>query len=136
MNKRFLQITVLILAGIVSGFGQTNAWNGLVPLRSTRADVEKLLGAAQENSYPTFKYESKLGTVHIRYTTRKCRGGWNVPIGTVLRIDVDPVSLEGKNLEELKIDKNKFSLTMDDTLSQIWTNPEDGLRYHSNAVGR
>jgi hypothetical protein len=134
MSKRFLQITFLILIGAVSGFGQTNGWNGLVPLRSTRADVEKLLGAARENYYPTFKYESEHGTARVRYSTGKCRGGWNVPIGTVLRIDVDPVSPEGKNLEALKMDKSKFSSAVDDALYQTWTNAEDGLRYHY-AVG-
>lgn len=136
MSKCFLQIIFLILIGSVSSFSQTNAWNGLVPLRSTRAEVEKLLGAPQENYYPTFKYESKAGRVRIRYSTGKCRGGWKVRIGTVLRIDVDPVSPEGKNPEELKIDKSKFSSPSDDALYQTWTNPEDGLRYHSNAGGR
>lgn len=132
MNKRFLQITVLILVGIISGFGQTNAWNSIVPLRSTRADVEKLLGAPKEFFYGTFKYDSKDGKVHVDYSTRKCDGAWNVSVDTVLSITVYPASLEGKNLKELKIDESKFSMTADDTFTQTWTNPEEGLQYRSD----
>jgi hypothetical protein len=135
MNKCFLQITVLIIVGIVSGFGQTNAWNGLVPLRSTRADVEKLLGAPKENFFGTFKYESKDGRVEVYYSTQKCDSAWNVPIGTVLRIMVYPNSLQGKNLKELKVDENKFSYTADDAFFQTWTNPEAGLQYYSDGRG-
>lgn len=65
------------------------AWRGIVPLHSTRADVEKLLGPPNnEDSGYDFEDEQAF----ITYGSKKCEedlpGGWNVPSNTVIEIRV------------------------------------------------
>src|SRR5689334_2141149 len=97
MSKNVLIIIVLIFVNCISGFGQSNAWNGIVPLRSTRSQVEKILGAPKEKTvFGAFKYESKDGQIEIYYSDKKCDAAWNVPVNTVLWFEIYPVSLAGK----------------------------------------
>jgi hypothetical protein len=131
MSRNFLLIIVLIFVNCISSFSQSNAWNGIVPLRSTRAQIEKILGAPKEKTvFDAFKYESKEGQVEIYYSDKKCDAAWDVPIDTVLRFEISPVSLAGKSFEELKIDRNSFSVSIDDALYAKWTNAEEGLQYY------
>jgi hypothetical protein len=130
VSRNFL-IIVLILVNSICCFSQNNVWNGLIPLRSTRSQVEKLLGEPKEKTvFGTFIYESKDGQVEISYSDKKCDLAWDVPVDTVLRLELYPVSLAGKSFEELKIDKNSFSVSVDDAFYAKWTNPEEGLQYY------
>lgn len=65
------------------------AWRGIVPLHSTRADVEKLLGRpTSEDS----NYEIDGERVLISYSGQGCQeglpGGWNIPANTVVDISI------------------------------------------------
>jgi hypothetical protein len=86
------------------------AWRGILPLHSTRANVEKTLGR------PTFEdsgYELGGERVTISYATRGCEeglpSGWNVPLDTVVNISVnstkelrlDDVLTPGRNYEKI-----------------------------------
>ena len=128
LKEKVLTILIVILAAQCFVFAQSNSWNGLTPLRSTRADVEKLFGAAKEClSGCTYRGE-KVG-LEVFYAERECDGGWNVPKDTVIRFDLYSFD-EGKSFDELKLDRNKFSYTVDDAMFGTWTNPEDGLSYY------
>lgn len=71
-----------------------NSWRGLVPLGSTRSDVERVLKAPKSSSHPDYVYETENENVIVRYSTDPCgRSGnaeWNVPIDTVVTITVTP----------------------------------------------
>jgi hypothetical protein len=131
MSRNFLTIIVLIFVNCISVFSQSNAWNGIVPLHSTRSQVAKILGTPKEKTvFDAFKYESKDGQVEIYYSDKKCDAAWDIPMDTVLSLKVYPVSLAGKSLDELKIDKNNFSVSIDDAFYAKWTNAEEGLQYY------
>ena len=136
MKRIALSISFLISASTIFVFGQSNSWKGLTPLLSTRADVEKLLGKPKEDKYSCCRYEMPNENVSISYATDTCDEGWNVPKDTVLSLSVSPNSDVGKSFEELKLDKNKFSMTGDDAFFGTWTNPEQGLQYYFSNIDR
>ena len=112
MNVK-LSATVAVLICVVIFGPQTvkcKAWKGIVPLHSTRADVEKLLGR------PTFEdsgYDIEGERMLITYSARGCEeglpGGWNVPANTVVSISLSStkdlkladVLGPGKNYEQI-----------------------------------
>jgi hypothetical protein len=84
------------------------AWRGIVPLKSTRADVERLLGPST-GVLP--RYYLSDSTVDFKYATCRCgdkceNNDWNVPLGTVTVIRV---GLKGVvKIADLRIDLSKF----------------------------
>jgi hypothetical protein len=92
---------------------QSRGWHGIVPLRSTRADVERIMGVPTERSsqYTDF-YRTSKETVLIRYATGSpCGIGekysrWRVPRDTVESILVTPT--EPLRLLDLGIDETKY----------------------------
>lgn len=108
-----LSATVAILVCLVvftpraaSGKG----WKGIVPLHSTRADVDKLLGPPKgEDS----GYEIGGEQVLISYPSQGCQeglpGGWKVPSNTVISITISPakdlqladVLVPGRNYDQI-----------------------------------
>jgi hypothetical protein len=82
-----LACALFFSAGAVSA----KAWRGIVPLHSTRAEVEKLLSPQVEEG---LGYDLENERVVITYSSQKCEadlpGGWNVPPNTVIEIQVSP----------------------------------------------
>lgn len=108
-----ISASVAMLACVIIFTPQTanaGAWRGIVPLRSTRADVEKLLGP------PTLEdsgYEINGERVQISYSSRGCQeglpAGWKVPADTVVTISVSSkndmkladVLVPGRNYDQI-----------------------------------
>lgn len=71
-----------------------NAWRGLLPLKSSRADVERLLGPPAGSVANSYSYETKEEKVRVLYSQGSCeqvwRGNGRVPADTVLAITVFP----------------------------------------------
>lgn len=71
-----------------------NDWRGLVPLHSTRADVERMLGSPKLSYGLVFIYRTDNERVDILYSGGPCKMSdvepWNVPADTVLEIEVMP----------------------------------------------
>lgn len=90
--SRHLNIFVCLFLFSSGLTGQTpgNQWNGIVPLRSTKADVEKLLGAPMEKT----SYDTEKERVTVWYAKGTCDGEfpdiWKVPKNTVVGIIVSP----------------------------------------------
>ena len=88
-------------------------WRGIVPLHSTRSDVEKLLGTP-ENDMEGILVSCHLqrSTIDIQYAANPdCReewpyDSWNVPKGTVTFIRVAP--RQQLHLPDLRLDLTKF----------------------------
>ena len=59
-----------------------NSWRGIVPLHSTRVDVEKLLGKPISSRGATFVYDTNEQRINILYSSGKCvlsgSEKWNV----------------------------------------------------------
>ncbi len=104
----FLLLVIFLLAATVNA----EPWRGIVPLKSTRSDVERLLGKplpGNMNFYVTYKFESE--EVRVRYADRtlctrvdecECR----VPDNTVLTVVVQPKTKI--KFSSLNLDQSKF----------------------------
>ena len=90
-------------------------WRGIVPLHSTRADVERLLGAPTDpTSQCRCHYESGAESVFITYASGSpCGEGsqslWKVLPDTVISISVS--SKMERLFSDLKIDENRYEKT-------------------------
>lgn len=132
-NLNFKVATQLALvAGVLLFISQAAAakpWRGIVPLHSTRAEVERLLGPPTLEEYG-YRFEDEMAT--ITYSSRACEeglpGGWNVPLNTVVEIRVSPnteISVAdalpaGKTLEQIyAIEKTQID----------YLDAEEGVQY-------
>lgn len=127
-------ITLLILVWlhlVLPLYAQkTKGWHGIVPLRSTRMDVERLLGASVESCQCIYKTEHEV--VHISYAHGSCKddpntNSWDVAPDTVLLISVTPrVKLR---LADLKLDLTKYQKTEDTHMPGrfYYSNDEEGI---------
>jgi hypothetical protein len=117
---------------------QANCWRGIAPLRSTRADVEKLLGrpVPESKALDAATYKTKSERVFVLYSTGACDvkpgNGWNVPRGTVISISVEP-NVKPK-LTDLKLDESKYDKARDPEVLFItyYTNEEEGISIEVN----
>lgn len=112
---------------------QPNVWNGITPLKLTRAEIEKILGQPNHNSQEKFAatYSTKWGKVFVLYSTGLCSvkpsHGWNVPELTVIRMSVYPQP--EPDFDESKINMKEFEKRPDpEILSEVtYTNKKDGV---------
>lgn len=88
----------------------TNMWRGIRPLVSTRAQVERLLGAPTDSLEQTFMYENGSDKINVLYSRAVCEqteaGRWNVPKDTVLKVKVIPQRI--LLIRALKFDRSKY----------------------------
>lgn len=101
---------VLILMATAT---QPRGWRGIIPLHSTRADVERLLGPVADPEGYASAYRLENEVVSVEYSSGPCdknkRGGWNVPRGVVISVSVAPKTKI--RFSDLKIDESKYKKT-------------------------
>jgi len=131
MGKVLISICLaLTFAASISARG----WRGIVPLHSTRADVELLLGkpSAERNDI----YNTDKEFVRVDYARDSCDGwpsGWNVRRDTVLALTVranTPVLFS-----ELHVDTTNFSEAYDDAFFTYYANRNQGIQYTVSSEG-
>lgn len=120
-------LTAVLLMAPMCVQPKPKGWHGVVPLRSTRADVIRLLGPPNINGR---YYEIDNNTVHIDYSDGPCekgKSGWNVPRDTVVSISLAPT--QDLKLSDLHIDKRKYKKSKDGELPGIvyYTNDAEGI---------
>ena len=126
-------LTSLLVALTAISHLQGNSWHCIVPLHSTRADVEKILGLPTPDSkaQDAADYRTANERVFVLYSTGSCdvkpSNGWNVSRGTVISITVEP-KIKPK-LADLKLDERKYEKRKDpEMLDYIYyTNEEEGV---------
>ena len=121
-------IPLLALSLYCAKFVQGKEWRGIVPLKSTRADVERLLG--KPNGLGRYEFENE--RAHIDYA-KGCEQSTNclclVPKDTVISIFV---TMESElKLADLKIDLAKYKKKRSSHLPGIvnFTDEEEGITY-------
>jgi hypothetical protein len=129
-------ITWMLMALIIVNPLQAEEWRGIKPLRSTRSDVERLLGLPKTAKQDTSSYEFESESVFIIYSSGQCKDkstGWNVPRDTVISISVNP-KVKPK-LDELKLDQSKYEKVIEgDYLDFVtYRNDEAGIAYEVDA---
>jgi len=106
-------------------------WRNIVPLQSTREDVERLFGPA-EKSYGVV-YELKAGNLSVEYSTGFCGGdkqrGWNVPEDVVISYLFSPKVKQRP--ADIKLDLKKFKKVKDLHVGGVYyyRNVEEGITY-------
>ena len=89
----------VVLAGLLIALTDVVAakpWRGIVPLRSTRSEVRKLLGKPIIGGTGVIDlYETKEGRVHVMYARSPCEeglpadwGNWRVKRDTVVNVSI------------------------------------------------
>lgn len=113
--KLSVLLTVLATLSAVAIRAQENSgqdksakgWNGLIPLKSTRHDVEAVLGAPKTPGGSTYEPDKRY--IHVEYSDGPCEKGWpygwNVAKDTVVNIWV---SVKESPLADLKLDEKKY----------------------------
>lgn len=108
-----------------------NVWRGLVPLQSTRADVEKLLGKPVSSRGSIVVYKTDEEEVAIAFSAGKCVPGsserWNVPVDVVITIELRPN--KRVLIQDLHLDPNKYRRIQQSHPENwfVYRNAEDGF---------
>ena len=114
---------------------ESKGWRGIVPLRSTRAEVEALLGHASGACKCLYKTANE--SVEVNYATALCKGnppGWNVAPGTVLSIRVTPK--EWYRFADLNVEEANYVKSFDpDNPTTHYSNTKDGIGYTVTTTG-
>lgn len=93
---KMIAIFLLLNSGLpMADFTKPKGWRGIIPLHSTKADVERLFdsSANHECVRSTCIYYLRDANVQFNYSLGDCksdRGVWDVPADTVLWITVNP----------------------------------------------
>jgi hypothetical protein len=78
----FGAILMLVIFSVIPS-EEKKGWQGIIPLHSTRADVERVLGRSRDPC--NCIYETQEEFIYFDYATSPCKGslpGWNVPTDT------------------------------------------------------
>jgi hypothetical protein len=130
--KRHLPLLCTILIFVQTAIGQE--WKNIVPLKSTRTDVEKILGQPIEKDEQRFgTYGTSGGKIYVSYAIDRCKSkppGWNVDADTVLEFSFVPNSKQPISPDELaKIYKaNPVTISLPPS-GRVHANPQEGTAY-------
>ena len=122
-------LAVLILTKPLDVKGQD--WRQIVPLKTTRAEVERLLGSATGAYFA--EYDLKQGSLFIEFSSGPCKperkGGWNVPRDVVIMVHFTPK--HSTRIADLKLDPKKFRKIVDEHVigALYYVNDEEGITY-------
>lgn len=119
---------VLVCCASVARESQSG-WNGIIPLHSTRSDVEKRLGKPAAEC--RCAYSTPDEAIRVNYAEGHCKGppyGWNVPTDTVLEIEVLPKQ-QTVISEPALLAQNYIKSRELDGPTVYYTNVQLGIRY-------
>lgn len=123
-----VKILCLLLLLAENGFAQ--AWRQIRPLRTSRKQVEKVLGRPKViGGVSSFDFANE--TIDVFYLKRSCRferQGWNVPVDTVTSVRIAPK--KKVRLSETQWDLSKFRKELgsfDNPSHSLFVNEEDGV---------
>jgi hypothetical protein len=132
MSRFLLSIMAILLASCLPIVAQAKAWRGIVPLKSTRADVERLLGPGINGHY---QFDAE--RAHVNYAgDGKCNPVNGclcfVPKDTVISIYVQ-LEVEMR-FSRLNIDKKKYEkfVSPKDPNVATYSNDKEGIIYTVN----
>lgn len=133
--KTFTILTFISMVLLSCNSVEAKAWRGIEPLRSTRADVDRLFGSRIVRcGGAACIYELAEETVFILYATDAdcsndaATGAWRVPVDTVIEIGIH--FKQDKPLSELPFDLAKFEKIEDKHLPGwiFYVDLEEGVR--------
>ena len=118
----------------------SNEWRGLVPLLSTRADVERLLGKPVMPPTAFEIYKTETERVDVLYSAGPCGSvrwaSWNVAKDVVISLHVIPQKTT--SIENLRLDPKKYT-RIQESHPNHWfqyRNRDGGVVVHSILQGK
>lgn len=133
--------TAVVLALSVLVFwpqNQSNGWRGIVPLKSTREDVERLLGKLPDDDKCRCLYLKEEISVFVVYARGEpcVDSSWRVPRDTVIEFTVWEKTRK-LTVADLGIDTSKFERFEDRELPGFYvlSSKELGIEYEVAAHG-
>ena len=120
-----------ILFLILSSGLNAQEWHNIVPLKTTRTEVENLLGRTQTEYFAVYKLPE--GEIFIEYSSGPCRpdrrGGWNVAENVVVSLHFYPKVK--RRLADLKLDRKKLRKVINRHVGGViyYINDQDGVVY-------
>jgi hypothetical protein len=112
------------------GPAAVNSWQGIVPLRSTRAKVEQLLGPPKSSLGEIYLYDVSENRVSVSYTSDPCNvigpNPTGAPTDVALKIAVSPKKV--LLVRDLDLNKDKYKRIQDD-------HPENSVHYLNSLDG-
>ena len=129
MRKVGLSFVCVAMVFLMVSVAQAKDWRGVVPLHSTRADVERLLGRPRSDYW---HYDFEEESAHIEYSDSPCEeglpGGWNVPKDTVVEIYTVPKK-DLKLSDVLVTDRDYRQIRAAHTQHIYYVDASEGVRY-------
>jgi hypothetical protein len=125
-TKRLFACVGLTL--VLAGVAYSKDWHGIIPLRSTRADVERMLGPSAYGG--GYAYERPNERVFFTYSSGECHEGesWNAPRDTVVMIIAYPKTKP--LLSDLGLDLKRYKRTDDCNPGSFhYTEETEGISY-------
>ena len=117
----------LLLLTPSSSSTDTKGWRGIVPLRSTRADVEALLGEGTNECKCSYYREDM--NIFFVYSSGNCEsggsGGWNIAPDTVIRFTIYPKP--NPKMSDLSINESEFEKREDIGDLLLYVNAKEGF---------
>jgi hypothetical protein len=107
-----------------------NSWQGIVPLGSTRAEVEQLLGPPKSSLGEIYLYDTSENRVGVSYTSDPCSVNGANPTGAATDVALKIVVSPKKVLlvQDLHLNKDKYKRIQDD-------HPENSVHYLNSLDG-
>lgn len=131
--KKLRLLSTCILLCVASPL-KAKEWRGLVPLHSSREDVERLLGVPNRSGKYTSSYELELEIVSFIYASggpcgSDATNSWKVPQDTIVDITVAPK--QKLLFSALNLRKEEYKKSEDPTVEGhfYYTNEGEGIRY-------
>jgi hypothetical protein len=129
--KRTLFMAALVVVAAVSTYAKD--WRGIVPLHSTRADVERLLGPPETDRGSAIFYSIEFSRVMIEFPQARCSQPgslWNVASNIVTDIWVTRRSPHEVRFGDINVSSG-FRTEKDPELDYIlyYINDAEGISY-------
>jgi hypothetical protein len=130
--KHVVLCLTLVLGGSINA--QAKDWRGIVPLHSSRVDVERLLGPPTTDRSDIVFYDYDAERVSIEYSRGPCAvelSEWNVSPNTVISIWVTPMTNQ-LSAADLNLGHSKYKKLRDEHVGNIvhYIDEEDGIEYN------
>lgn len=94
--QKSIALMILIIVGIpFLVFGQREEWSCFFPLKSTRDEIERVLGKPDKYFISYGTYETKSAKYSVWYASGHCSGNvegrdWNVSAGRMTNVTISP----------------------------------------------
>lgn len=131
MQRIKLSIFLFLLILSLLTDATAKEWRGITPLHSTRDDVVRLFGTSPTGGNWDYEFENERVFFDYQYPNKLCGqqwGFWNVPLYTVLGIEIYPKNKITFTDLPLDISKYKKSRTCDPGRHHYY-NSEEGINY-------